>query len=98
MIGVPQVERFVIRGGNQLHGEIKISGAKNAVLGIMPAAILADGPCRIENIPDISDVRMMIKILRFIGADVETPEEGVVIIDGRNVNAKENIPDRKSVV
>jgi len=90
MIGVPHVERFVIRGGNKLHGEIKISGAKNAVLGIMPAAILADGPCRIENIPDISDVRMMIKILRHIGAEVETPEEGVVVIDGKNVNANEN--------
>ena len=88
------MERFVIRGGNKLHGEIKISGAKNAVLGIMPAAILADGPCRIENIPDISDVRMMIKILRHIGAEVETPEEGVVIIDGKNVNADINIPDK----
>ncbi len=94
MIGVPRVERFVIRGGNKLHGEIKISGAKNAVLGIMPAAILADGPCRIENIPDISDVRMMIKILRHIGAEVDTSEEGVVVIDAKNVNANENIPDK----
>lgn len=86
------MERFVIRGGRQLHGEINISGAKNAALAIIPAAILADGPCRIENIPDISDVDMMIRVLEYIGAEVTKPENGVLVIDGKNVDPDRMIP------
>ncbi len=87
------MERFVIRGGNKLHGKINISGAKNAVLAIIPAAILSDEPCRIENVPKISDVSMMIKILRHIGAEIETPEDGVLLIDAKNVDSSITIPD-----
>ena len=86
-------EKFVIRGGNKLRGVINISGAKNAALGIIPAAILADEPCRIENVPDISDVTMMVKILRFLGAEVEIPEKGVLVIDPANVDCTKLIPD-----
>ena len=86
-------EKFVIRGGNKLRGVINISGAKNAALGIIPAAILADEPCRIENVPDISDVTMMVKILRFLGAEVETPEKGVLVIDPANVDCTKLIAD-----
>ncbi|MBP0989320.1 MAG: hypothetical protein J6S92_13740, partial [Oscillospiraceae bacterium] len=49
-------EKFVISGGRVLHGEVEISGAKNAVVAILPATILADEPCIIENVPEISDV------------------------------------------
>lgn len=87
------MERFVIRGGNKLHGKINISGAKNAVLAIIPAAILSDEPCRIENVPKISDVSMMVKILRHIGADIEIPEDGVLLIDTKNVDPSITIPD-----
>lgn len=87
------MEKFVIRGGNKLHGKINISGAKNAVLAIIPAAILSDEPCRIENVPKISDVSMMIKILRHIGAEIESPEDGVWIIDTKNVDPSITIPD-----
>lgn len=87
------MEKFVIHGGNKLHGTINISGAKNAALAIIPAAILADGKCRIENIPNISDVAMMIKILRHIGADIVTPEAGVIEVSCANVEPNVTIPD-----
>ncbi len=87
------MERFVIRGGNKLNGTINISGAKNAALPIIAASVFAGEPCRIENIPEISDVRMMIKILNFIGAKVEKPEKGVIIVDSTNVNPNITIPD-----
>ncbi len=87
------MEKFVIRGGNQLHGKINISGAKNAVLAIIPATVLSDEPCRIENVPDISDVNMMIKILKHIGAEVTTPEPGVIVVDTKNADASVLIPD-----
>ncbi len=87
------MERFVIRGGNKLNGTINISGAKNAALPIIAASVFADEPCRIENIPEISDVRMMIKILKFIGAEVEWVEKGVIVVDSKNVKADITIPD-----
>ena len=49
---------YIIRGGKPLHGEITISGAKNAAVAIIPAALLVDGVCRIENVPQISDVTL----------------------------------------
>ena len=54
----------MIKGGNRLEGEVSISGAKNAALVIIPAAILSDGVCRIENIPNITDVSSIIHILQ----------------------------------
>mgnify|MGYP003290058069 CR=1 FL=1 len=65
------MEKFVINGGKPLFGEIAISGAKNAAVAIIPAAILVDGVCRIENIPNISDVSCMIRILSQMGAQVK---------------------------
>ena len=64
-------DRFVIRGGRRLCGEVEISGAKNAVVAILPATILADEPCVIENVPDISDVEICFRILTELGATVE---------------------------
>ena len=73
--------RYEILGGATLNGEVTVSGAKNAVVGILPAALLVSGPCRIENVPDISDVRILLDILRGMGATIEKPEPGVVVID-----------------
>ena len=87
------MERFLIRGGNKLNGKITISGAKNAALPIIAASVFAGESCRIENVPEISDVRMMAKILRYIGADVTMPEPGVMIVDSQNVRADITIPD-----
>ena len=64
------MENFVINGGKELFGEVNISGAKNAAVAIIPAAILADDVVRIENIPNISDVSLIIKILDQMGADL----------------------------
>lgn len=86
------MEKFVIHGGNKLHGNINISGAKNAALPIIAASVFSGDVCRIENVPDISDVRMMIKILEFLGAEVAKPEPGVVLIDTKNI-APVTIPD-----
>ena len=59
------MEKFVLTGGKPLHGEVIISGAKNAAVGILPATILAADVCVIENLPDISDVAVSLKILSF---------------------------------
>ena len=59
--------KYLIRGGNPLHGTVHISGAKNAAVAIIPAALLVDGTCRIENIPQISDVTLILQIFRSWG-------------------------------
>ena len=73
--------RYEIIGGKPLNGSVTISGAKNAVVAILPAALLVEGPCRIENVPDISDVRILLSILEGMGAQITKPESGVVVID-----------------
>ena len=79
------MEKYIIKGGNKLYGEVNISGAKNAAVAIIPAAILADSPCRIENIPDISDVKTITRILIEMGAEVKYPNRNTVEIDPRTI-------------
>jgi UDP-N-acetylglucosamine 1-carboxyvinyltransferase len=64
------LEKLIITGGKPLRGEVSISGAKNSAVAILPASILVDGPCRIENVPDISDVKALADILKELGADI----------------------------
>lgn len=64
------MDKFVIKGGRRLMGEVEISGAKNAAVAILPAVILSDEPCIIENVPAISDVNISLRILKEIGAEV----------------------------
>ena len=59
--------KYIVQGGHPLFGEVRISGAKNAAVAITPAALLVDGVCRIENIPQISDVNALLKILEQLG-------------------------------
>ena len=73
--------RYEIHGGNPLNGTVTISGAKNAAVAILPAALLVQGKCRIENVPDISDVRILLDIIGGMGAVIEKPEPNVVEID-----------------
>ena len=81
--------KYVIRGGKPLHGELEISGAKNAAVAIIPAALLVDGVCRIENIPQISDVTLILSILQELGADVRTVNRTTVDVDCSRIrNAK----------
>lgn len=77
--------RYEIEGGNALRGTVTISGAKNAAVAILPAALLVEGVCRIENVPDISDVRILLSILDGMGVMISQPESGVVVIDSTNV-------------
>lgn len=65
------MDKFVIKGGRRLTGEVTISGAKNAAVAILPAVILSDEPCVIENVPSISDVNISLRILTEMGAKVE---------------------------
>ena len=77
--------KYVIRGGKTLHGEIEISGAKNAAVAIIPAALMVKGICRIENIPQISDVSMLLNIIKDSGALVRTINRNTMDIDCTNV-------------
>lgn len=65
------MEKIVVRGGRKLFGEVTVSGAKNAAVAIIPAAILVKGTCIIENVPDIRDVRVLVEILNYMGAEVD---------------------------
>jgi len=75
------LQKYVVRGGNTLHGEVTIGGAKNAAVAIIPAALLVDGVCRIDNIPQISDVTLFLKILQELGAEVKTINRHAVEIN-----------------
>ena len=81
-----RVEKYVIRGGRPLHGEVEISGAKNAAVAIIPAALMVNGICRIENIPQISDTDMLLNILEHLGAKVRHPNHTTVEIDCTDVH------------
>lgn len=76
----------MIEGGKRLNGKIRVSGAKNAAIAIIPAVLLVEGKCRIENIPQIKDVESFVKILSFLGAEIEYPAQDVLEIDATNVN------------
>ncbi len=65
------MEALVIEGGVRLKGEVLVSGAKNAVLPIMAACLLTDGECVIRNVPDLRDVRTMLKLLDALGVDID---------------------------
>ena len=79
------MEKFYITGGNRLTGTVTIAGAKNAAVAILPAALLADGPCVIDNLPYIDDVIVLADILTEIGANVNLGRNGRACIDGRPV-------------
>ena len=77
------MNKYIIHGGRPLFGEVTISGAKNAAVAIIPAALLVDGVCRIENIPQISDVTLFFSILDELGARVRVLNQHAVEIDCR---------------
>ena len=81
------MEKFVINGGRPLRGEVRISGAKNAAVAILPAVLLSDGPCVIENLPDISDVSTILRTMQSLGAQIRMINKSTVEIDPRHVNS-----------
>ena len=80
------MRKYRINGGVALSGAVDISGAKNAAVAILPAAILSDEPCRIENIPNIKDVTISLQILEALGAQVTRIDSHTVEIDPRTLN------------
>lgn len=77
--------KYVIHGGNPLRGTVQISGAKNAAVGILPATLLVKGNCRIENVPDISDIRLLLQILDEMGATIRRLSANVIEVDCTHV-------------
>ena len=87
MSEVSSLKKYIIEGGKPLHGTITISGAKNAAVAILPAALLVDGVCRIDNIPQISDVALIFDILADLGAKVRFLNPHAVEIDCTNIRS-----------
>lgn len=88
------MKRIIVEGGQELSGVIKISGAKNSAVALIPAAILCDGEVTINNVPNISDIDALIEILEFLGAKVNR-KNGTLKINTSNINNKE-IPEEIS--
>jgi UDP-N-acetylglucosamine 1-carboxyvinyltransferase len=83
------MDKLLIRGGRQLHGEVRISGAKNAALPELCAALLTDQPVVLENVPRLQDVSTMLTLIRNMGVSVERDDEGRVRIDAKLLSCPE---------
>ena len=81
------MDRYIIKGGNPLEGEVEISGAKNAALGILAAAIMTDETVTIENLPDVKDINVLIDAIAGIGAMVERVNRHCVKINGGTITS-----------
>lgn len=79
------MDKFIINGGKRLTGTVNISGAKNAAVAIIPATILAEGPCTLFNVPDINDVSIDLRILTEMGADVKIINKSTIRIDTEHI-------------
>lgn len=91
------MEKLVITGGTPLKGEVTISGAKNAAVAILPATLLIDGICTIDNVPNISDVKKSCEILEGLGAKITWNTKNELTIDTRNIsetNASEELTSK----
>lgn len=76
---------YIIKGDKRLKGEIEISGSKNAALGIIASSMLLDGPCTIENVPEIADVCIILDICRYLGAKITQEGKGTIHVDPTNI-------------
>lgn len=82
-----RMDKYVIKGGNPLVGEVEIGGAKNAALAILTAAIMTDEPVLVENIPDVSDINVLLEAISVIGASVERIDRHRVRINGSTIGS-----------
>jgi UDP-N-acetylglucosamine 1-carboxyvinyltransferase len=83
------MQRIVIRGGRPLHGRVEVSGAKNAALPLMVAALLTDGPCDISNVPALGDVQTIGTLLRGLGVHVEALGDGKMRLNAASLSSWE---------
>ena len=81
------MDRLIINGGERLQGEIRISGAKNAVLPIMAATLLADGPVTVRNIPHLHDVTTTMELLGRMGIHLTVDEKMDIVVDAGTINS-----------
>ncbi len=79
------MEQYIIKGGVPLRGEVTISGAKNAALGILAAAVMSDEDVIVENLPDVKDINVMLEAIIEIGAEVRRPDRHTVVINGSSI-------------
>ncbi|MBP5160171.1 MAG: UDP-N-acetylglucosamine 1-carboxyvinyltransferase [Lachnospiraceae bacterium] len=86
------MDQYIIKGGKPLAGEVTISGAKNAALGILAAAVMTDELVTIENLPDVRDINVLLEAIEAIGARVERIDRHTVQIESANINSV-NIDD-----
>lgn len=80
------MEQYIMKGGNPLAGEVTISGAKNAALGILAASIMTDDDVLIENLPDVRDINVLLEAIAEIGADVKRLDRHTVRINAKNIH------------
>src|SRR5690606_9917594 len=80
------MEQYIIKGGKPLKGEVLISGYKNAALGIIAAAIMTDETVKIENIPNISDIEILLQIIEGLGAKVDRIKKNTIKINASNIH------------
>ena len=83
------MDKLLIRGGRRLHGEVRISGAKNAALPELCAALLTDAPVTLQNVPRLQDVSTMLKLLRNMGVEATRRDDGSVLVDARSLTSPE---------
>ena len=81
------MEQYIIKGGNPLVGEVVIGGAKNAALGILAAAIMTDGECLIDTIPNVRDTNVLLQAMEGIGARIERKGDNEVVISGKDIDS-----------
>ena len=81
------MEQYIIKGGNPLVGEVVICGAKNAALGILAAAIMTDGECLIDNMPNVRDTNVLLQAMEGIGARIERKGDNEVVISGKDIDS-----------
>ena len=81
------MEQYIIKGGNPLVGEVVIGGAKNAALGILAAAIMTDGECLIDNMPNVRDTNVLLQAMEGIGARIERKGDNEVVISGKDIDS-----------
>ena len=82
------MEQYIMKGGRPLKGEVNISGAKNAALGLLAAAIMTDEDVIIDNLPDVRDIRVLLQAMQEIGVRVQNIDKNTVKINGRNIQSK----------
>ena len=81
------MDKYIINGGKSLKGQVQISGAKNAAVAVIPAALMIDGISRIENIPEINDVKVLENIAQQLGAKLHRTQDGTLVIDSSSLNS-----------